>query len=121
MLSSENSVFIYDNLKGIQLLTRLRVALKHLRDTLNPICSSDENINTSCYYLLQYSCFTSERLALLNVIRGINNSVLEVVDSHIVDVLLHQRKSLDISRNTNVLNPTIGSLFETKRFDKIIF
>lgn len=83
MLSSENCVFICNNIKGIQLLTRLRVGLKHLRDTHNPICSRDENIDTSCCFLLQYSRYTSERLALLSVILGINNSVLEVGDSQI--------------------------------------
>lgn len=83
MLSSENCVFICNNIKGIQLLTRLRVGLKHLRDTHNPICSRDENIDTLCCYLLQCSRYTSERLALLSVILGINNSVLEVGDSQI--------------------------------------
>lgn len=85
---SEKSVFICNNIKEIQLLTRLRVGLKHLRDTHNPICSRDENIDTSRYYLLQCSRYTSERLAHLSVIRGINNSVLEVGDSQVSDKLV---------------------------------
>ena len=34
----------------------------------------------------------NERLALLNDIQGIDNSILELSDSHAVEVLLHGRK-----------------------------
>ena len=74
---SENSVFLCNNPKGIQFLTRLRLGLSNLRehkfkynfqDTINLICNCDENIETLCYYHLRYSLYISERLALLNVI-----------------------------------------------------
>ena len=56
-------------------------------------------------------------LALQNVIEGIDNSILELNNSHIFDVLLYQRKFLDISSN-NILNVTTHLLLlETKRFD----
>ena len=121
---SENSLFLCNNAKGIQLLTRLRPGLSHLRDhkfkhnfqnTLNPICNCGEDIETSCQYLLRCSHYTNERLALLNVIQGIDNSILELADSHIFEVLLYGRKFLDISSNTNILNAT------TKRFDERLF
>ena len=89
--TSENSIFLCNNPKGIQLLTRSRLSLSHLRDhklkhnfqdTLNPT-------ETSCHYLLHCSLFINERLALLNVIQGIDNSILELADSLIVEVLLY--------------------------------
>ena len=61
---SESSIFLCNNPKGIQLLTRLRLGLSHFRDhkfehnfknTLNPICNCDEDIETSCHYLLHCS------------------------------------------------------------------
>ena len=35
---------------------------------------------------------TNEKLALRSVIQGIDNSILELTDSHIVEVLLYGRK-----------------------------
>ena len=81
--SSENSIFLYNNPKEIQLLTRLRLGLSHLRDhkfkhnfqnTLNTICNCCEDIETSCHYL-HCSLYTMERLALLTLIQGIDNSI----------------------------------------------
>ena len=55
---SENSIFLCNNPKRIQLLTRLRLGLSHLRehrfkhniqDTLNPICNYGEDIEISCH------------------------------------------------------------------------
>ena len=127
---SENSIFLCNSAKGIQLLTRLRLGLSHLRDhefkhnfqnTFNPIWNCGEDIETSCHYLLHCSLYTNERLALLNVIQGIDNSILELADSHIVEILLYGRKFLHISSNTNILNATIDFLLETKRFDERLF
>ena len=127
---SENSIFLCNYPKGIQLLTRLRLGLSHLwnhrfkhnfQETLNPICNCGQDIETSSHYLLHCSLYTNERPALLNVIQGIDNSILELTDSHIVEVLLYGRKFLDISSNTNILNATIDFLLETKRFGKILF
>ena len=118
---SENSILLCNNPKGIQLPTRLRLGLSHLRDhkfkrnfqgNLNEICNYGEDIGTSCHYLLHCSLYTNERLALLNVIQGIDNSILELTDSHIVEVLLYGRKFLDISSNTTILNTSIDFLLE---------
>ena len=77
---SENSIFLCNNPKGIQLLTRLRLGLIHLRDhkfnhnfldTLNPICNCGEDIKTSCHYLFHCSLYTKERLALLNLFKAL--------------------------------------------------
>ena len=117
---SESGIFLCNNPNEIQLLTRLRLGLSHLQDikfnhnfqdTLNPICNCGEDIETSCHYLLHSSLYTNERLAFLNVIQHIDNRILEIDDSHIVEVLLYGRKFLDISTNTNILNTTIDFLF----------
>ena len=103
---SENNIFLCNNSNRIQLTTRLRLGLSHLKDQkfnhsiqdiLNPICNCGDDFETSCHYLLHCSLYTNERLALLNVIQGIDNSILELGDFHIVEVLLYGRKFLDIS------------------------
>ena len=47
--------------------------------------------------------------------------ILELGGSHIVGVLFHGKKFLDISSNTNTQNAIIDFLVETKRFDEILF
>ena len=69
-----NIIFLCNNPKGIQPLTRLRLDLSHLRehkikhnfqDTLIQICNCGKDIETSCHYLLHCSLNTNKRLALL--------------------------------------------------------
>ena len=77
---SENSIFLCNNPKGIQLLTRLRLGLSHLRDhkfkhnfqdTVNLICNCGEDIESLYHYPLHFSLYTNERLALMNIVEGI--------------------------------------------------
>ena len=71
--------------------------------------------------LLTKNTHSLVNLVALNVFQGIDNSVLELGDSHIAEVFLYGRKFLDISSNTNILNATIEFLHETKRFDERLF
>ena len=50
------------------------------------------DIEILCHYFPHCLLWTNERLALLNVIQGIDNNILELGDSHIVEVLLYGRK-----------------------------
>ena len=85
--------FFCDNPKGIQLLTRSKFGLSHLRehqfknnfqDTHNLVCIYGEDIETSCHCFLHCLPYTNESLTFLNVIWVIDNSILELVDSQIV-------------------------------------
>ena len=62
--------------------------MHNVEDNLNPILNCGEDIETSYHYLLHCSLDTNKSLALQNVIQGIINSVLELTDSHIIEVLL---------------------------------
>ena len=48
------------------------------------------------------------KLVLLNSLQGIDNTILDLSDPHIVVVLLHGKKLLAISSNTNILHATIA-------------
>ena len=78
---SGSSVFNCHNPRGVKLLTRLRLALNHLledkfkhgfKDSLNPICSCNNDIETSAHFLLHYPHYSNERSIFLNTIRNIN-------------------------------------------------
>ena len=81
---SGNSVFKCHNPKGIKLLTRQRLGLSHLQehkfkhgflDSLKPICSCGQNIETSTHFLLHCSNYSNERLTFLNIIRNIDSNI----------------------------------------------
>ena len=101
---SKKSVILCNNLKGVQLLTSLKLRLSHLQqhtskhnfhNILNTICICIKDFETLCIYLLHCSIYTNEIEALLNIIQGIDNSILEFGDSHIGKDLLHGQKFLD--------------------------
>ena len=126
-LLSSDSIFLCNYPERMQLLTRLKLGLSYLQehkfkcnfqDTLNPIWNCGEDIEFSCRYFLYCSLCNNERLALLNDIQGIDKCILELTNSHFVEVLYHGRKFLDISSNNNILNATIDFLLKTKRFDE---
>ena len=128
---SANSTFNCHNPGGIKLLSRLRLGLSHLRehkfkhsfqDSLNPFCSCGKGeVETSSHYLLHCSNYSEERLALLNTIRNIDMSILQLSDSKFTSVLLFGDNSFDNSKNTFILDATIDYIISTRRFGAPLF
>ena len=123
---SGNSVFRCHNFKGIKLLTRPRLGLSHLRehkfkhgflDSLNPICTCGQNIETSTHFLLHCSNYSNERLTFLNIIRNIDSNILSKNDLKVTETLLYGDSSYDDTNNTLIMNATMEFLFASKRFD----
>ena len=111
---SPNSTFNCHNPKGIELLSRLRLGLSHLRehkfkhnfqDSLNPFCNCGKG---------------EERLALLNTIKNIDMSILQQSDSKFTSVLLFGDTSFDNNKNTFILDATIDYIISTGRFDELL-
>ena len=128
--SCESIVFNCHNLRGVKLLTRLRVGLSHLREhkfkhgfqgTLNPICSCGNDIETSAHFLLQCPHYSNERSTFLNTIRNINRNIFDKNDLQITETLPHSDGSLDDKSNTLILNAAIDFLVVTKRFEVNLF
>ena len=113
--------------RGIKLLSRLRLGLSHLKehsfqDSLNLFCSCGKGeIETSSHYLLHCSNYSEERLALLNTIRNIDMSILQLSDSKFTSVLLFGDTSFDNNKNTFILDATIDYIILTGRFDVPLF
>ena len=108
------------------MLTRFRLGLSHLRgrkfkhgfqDSLNPICSCGNDIETSAHFLLHHPHYSNERSTFLNTVRNINRHIFDKNDLQITETLLHGDSSLDDKSNTLILNATIDFVFVTKRFD----
>ena len=106
---SGNSIFRCHNPKGIKLLTRLRLGLSHLRehklkhgflDSFNPIYICGLNIETSNYFLLHCSNYSSERSTFLSIIKNIDTNILNKNDLKVTETLLYGDSSLDDTNNT---------------------
>ena len=106
-------------------LLRLRLSLSHLRehklkhsfqDSLNPICSRRNDIETSGHFLLHCPNFLKERSTFLNIIGSIDRNILTRSDSQATKTLLYGDSNSNIITNTLFLNATIDFLIATKRF-----
>ena len=124
--SKPNNVYYCHNLKGIKVLTRLRLGLSHLhehkfkhnfQDCLNPLCLCGNEIETSTHYLLHCPTYTNERFTLLNKIKSINCRILESRDAVVTKTILFGDNTLSNSSNTIILNSTIESIISTQRFE----
>ena len=89
-----STAFNCHNPKEVKLLTRLKLALNHLRehkfkhsflDSLNPICSCGNDIETSVRYLLHCPNFLNERYMFLNIIGRIDRNILTRSDSQVTE------------------------------------
>ena len=123
---SGSSVFRCHNPKGVKLLAKLRLGLSHLwehkfkhgfLDSLKPICSCGQNIETSTHFLPHCSNYSNERLTFLNIIRNIDRNILNKNDLKVTETLLYGDSSLDDTNNTLIMNATMEFLFPSKRFD----
>ena len=112
------------------MITRLQLALSHLRDhkfnhsfqdCLNLICSSGIEVETTAYYLLHFPNYLHKRKTLLDNIKSTLPNIFEQSDSFINNVFLLSDNSLDDSSNTVILNATINYITSAKRFDGSIF
>ena len=123
---SSNSIFNCHSPKGIKLITRLRLGLSHLcehkfrhnfQDTLNPICSCGDDIETTIHYLLHCPDYLDERRTLLDNLQSTGENIHDKNDSQISELLLFGASSNNDASNTCILIATIQFTLATKRFD----
>ena len=88
---------------------RLRLDLNHLREnkfrhnfqnSLNPICSCEDDIETTIHYLLHCPNCLDERRALLHNLQSIAENIHDKKDSQISECLLFGDSSNNDTSNT---------------------
>ena len=128
--ATANSIFGCHKPIGVELLTRLRLGLSHIRehkfkhnfqDTLNPLCSCGKKVETTFHFLLSCPSYSDERLTLLSKIRDINTNISENTNSQITRFFLCGDKNFTASTNFIILSSTIEYILATKRFDEPLF
>ena len=86
----------------------LRFQNSSFQDSINPLCSSSLNVESTVHYFLHYPLFTIERYTLLNTISQIDNKLLESNGSNLTQNLLFGDPSNNRETNTEILNATVN-------------
>ena len=124
--SSSNCIFNCHSPEGIKLITRLRLGLSRLREfkfphnfqnTLNPICSCGDDIETTIHDLLHCPNYLDERRTLLDNLQSIGENIHDKSDFQISELLLFGVSSNNDVSDTCISNATIQYILATKRFD----
>ena len=123
-----NSVYGIHNPKGIAYLAQLWIRLSKLnlhkfkhnfKDTVNPMCSINDDIEDTEHFLLLCNSFTEHRYNLLAGVNGVLEAYgySEAPENNILQLLLYGSKHLPLEANRLILNATMNYIFETERFD----
>ena len=117
-------------LKGIKLVTRLRLGLSYLRDhkfnhsfqdILNPLFSCGIDIETTTHYFLHCPFFHAERSTLLNNINKIHSTIFNKNKSVVTLILLYGYESFKDEVSLLIVNATIDSVLPRNRFDEPLY
>ena len=127
MPRSRNSVYNCHNPRGICLITKLKLGLNHLRElkfkhvfqnTLNPLCSCRNDVESTEHFLLHCPQIANERRTLLSTLGNFNYSLLENTSNFLMQTLLFENMSLSPSNKSRILDATVDFVWSTKRFDE---
>ena len=109
---------------------RLGLGLRHLPhhklkhrflDSLNRICSSGFDIETTSHFLLHCQNFMKERSLHLNNVSGLTKGKLPSCDTSVIKLFLYGDDLLDLATSTLILNAFVDFISSSKRFDSPFF
>ena len=122
-----NSLFNACDPLDIQLLTRLRVGLSHLRDhkfkygfqdTINPLCPC-RNMETEpiSHFFLHCPFYANKRLNLIDELLLIVPKIQQFNENAVMELLLYGSKNFSNEINSKIINLSIHFIITSKRFD----
>ena len=107
-----------------------RIGFSHLKehkfkhnfqDSLQPLCSYGNDIESTVHFFLQCPNFTTQRQALLNKLKRINASIMAENENSVVRTLLFGRPGFNYSTNKEIINATISFILTAERFNCPLF
>ena len=122
------SVFGIHDPIGLSYLTQLRVALSKLnfhkfkhnfRDTINPMCPTNDGIENTEHFLLLCPSFEIQRRNLLARVFALLRPLgyVNIPNEPLTHLLLYGDKDFPNDLNKNILELTLEFIHETGRFD----
>ena len=125
-----NSVYSIHNPVGLKFLTRLRLGLSHLNEhrfkhnfqcCVNPICSCSLAIESTIHFFLHWHHYSAIRISLLNDVKSIKGSIVDLSEISLVSLLLYGDPFLNENENSFIVNATIKFVLESERFNGSLF
>ena len=124
----KRSVFNIHDLKGIKLLTRLRVEFSDLRNHRyrhnfncpNPSCLCKTGNEDNEHFLLHCPRFSSQRRVLLDLVsKSVNIDIMRLSSRELCNLLLYGHSDVNVLINRIIIESTLNYIKTTKRFNKI--
>ena len=126
----EKSVFAIHGIKGLKLLTRLRLNCSHLnehkfrhgfKDTIDPMCKCGVETETTLHLLLRCRLYSNIGTELLDDIYTVDSSLTNYPDEKLLNILLYGSEYFSVKTNQSNLKSTIKLLKSSERFDNPLF
>ena len=126
----EKSVFAVHDIKGLKLLTRLRLNCSHLnehkfrhgfKDTIDPMCKCGVETETTLHFLLRCRLYSNIGTELLDDIYTVDSSLTNYPDEKLLNILLYGSEYFSVKTNQSNLKSTIKLLKSSERFDNPLF
>ena len=121
-----NSLFNVNDSLRINLLTRLRLGLSHLRehkfnhnfqDTINPLCPCSLESESTTHFFLRCQNFTDLRKCLMNELIKIDSCILALDEKSLTKLLLYGDDKYDCKANKSIILASINFIHSSKRID----
>ena len=114
---SPNHIYKIHYPLGRKLLTRLRLGLNHLNEhrfdhnfdsCINPLCSSSLEMESTKHFFLHCHHYTNIRRTLLNTVEMIDESILNVSDDDLIEILLFGNCKFSLETNSSIIKASIN-------------
>ena len=124
---SPNHIYKTHDALGLKLLTRLRLGLSHLKEQrfdhnfdscINLLCFSSLEVESIKHFFLHWYHYSNICKTLLNTAEMINESILNVNDDDLIEILIHGHCKFSLERNPSIIKAPISYIKSSKRFDK---
>ena len=111
---------------GLKLLTRLRPDLSQLNEhkfyhnfdsCINSLCSCSLEVESAKRFFLHCHHYTNIRKTLLNTVEMIDESILNVNDDDLIEILLLGNCKFSLERNSSIIKASINYIKNSERFD----
>ena len=114
--------------QGLSILTLLRVRLSKLnfhkfkhtfRDTLNPLCPTNDGVEDTEHYFLLCHTYAADRLDLLNRVNAILllHGMINLSNEELLKIILYGHEQLPFDSNAKILTATLEYIQASKRFE----
>ena len=106
-------------------LTRLRLGLSHLNEhrfnhnfdidsCINPLCSCSLEVESTKHFFLHCHHYTNICKTLLNTVEMIDESILNINDNDLTEILLFVNCKFSLERNSSISKTSINYIKNSK-------